>query len=151
MEFSTLERMARNRGKSSAHRVHACNKIFDLWGEKHNLIRRNFREDKFSRIFAQRLYCEILNKVVQKVVCGIARKLVPNFWCFVEGARKFLQAKISTNKVAAHRAKNSGTKSEWDKNTSAHDAHPLQRFSVSYGSIRMRHQNINFYFESRCS
>ena len=47
------------------------------------LIRTNFRADKFSRIFAQNLDLR-----------EIARKLVPNFWRFVAGARKFFRAKI---------------------------------------------------------
>ena len=45
----------------------------------HCLIRRNFRAYKFSRIFAQNLNLH-----------EIARKLVPKFWNFVVGARKFI-------------------------------------------------------------
>ena len=71
------------------------------------LIRINFRTDKFSRIFAQKLNLR-----------EIVRKLVPNFRCFLlvsENlsarnffnfifwkslvARKFVRAKIYTNKV----------------------------------------------------
>ena len=51
--------------------------------EHYYLIRTNFRADKFSRIFAQNLDLR-----------EIARKLVPNFWRFVAGARKLIRAKI---------------------------------------------------------
>ena len=47
------------------------------------LIRINFRADKISRIFAHNLNLR-----------EIARKLVPKFWSFVTGARKFIRAKI---------------------------------------------------------
>ena len=43
---------------------------------------------KFSRIFAQKLDLR-----------EIARKLVPKFWNFVAGARKFIRAKIFLLKI----------------------------------------------------